>query len=698
MTRTLTSLCPACGAQVRFTSESTVIAVCEYCSSTLLRQGDAVANLGRMAELFEDHSPLQLGVKGQLEGVGFTVVGRLQYRHERGAWNEWWARLDDARSFWLSDDNGHYVLTRPVGDQQAPPFESLKPGQAVRVMGVDYTVASVSRARVVAGRGELPFIVGAGYDARVADLRSPGGGFATLDYSDFPTEANVNGSAAGLTGTTAAREPAGPASSLPPPGSLPGESAAASVQAAPLQAAPLQATPQRATPQRATFYVGRPVSLADLKAEGLRTTLERVVATEPFACPACGAAVQASLESTKSISCPACASVIDLSRGVGARLEFVRQTGRVKPTLAIGRTGRLEGKDWTVVGFQRCTGRVDDESFEWNEYLLHAPIEGFRFLVQDRGHWSVVTVSQRVPQLATTNWGRPKARLGGQDYQHFAEYESTVDYVEGEFYWAVRSGDRTRHDDYIAPPRGLSREATGDEVTWSEARYLTRAELLAAFPLKHPDVPLGVGALQPLGHQESPLPYLLLCLASLLVLGVLSAVFALAGSERVIVRDQPLVTGEQAGGEQLVDIGGWRSALLIVSSETRTPAAGYRLDVQVRDRAPASAPGEGRAVEFGGAVDVDADEAGTVGLKLPPGKYLVRVRGAGEPASLEAAGATYAMRVSTRIGSHPFWTGFLLLVVLNGVGVYATGKTEATRWADSVYGSPPPRFRASGSP
>ena len=51
MSRVLTSLCPACGAQVRFTGDSTVIAVCEHCSSTLLRKGQAVENLGRMAEL-----------------------------------------------------------------------------------------------------------------------------------------------------------------------------------------------------------------------------------------------------------------------------------------------------------------------------------------------------------------------------------------------------------------------------------------------------------------------------------------------------------------------------------------------------------------------------------------------------------------------------------------------------------------------
>ncbi len=64
MSRILTSLCPACGAQVRFTGDSTVIAVCEYCSSTLLRKGQALENLGRMAELFDqpDDTPPDLEI------------------------------------------------------------------------------------------------------------------------------------------------------------------------------------------------------------------------------------------------------------------------------------------------------------------------------------------------------------------------------------------------------------------------------------------------------------------------------------------------------------------------------------------------------------------------------------------------------------------------------------------------------------
>ena len=43
-----------------------------------------------MAELFDDHSPLQLGAGGRIALDGgepaFTLIGRLQYKSEAGVW------------------------------------------------------------------------------------------------------------------------------------------------------------------------------------------------------------------------------------------------------------------------------------------------------------------------------------------------------------------------------------------------------------------------------------------------------------------------------------------------------------------------------------------------------------------------------------------------------------------------------------
>jgi hypothetical protein len=52
--------CPGCGAPVEFRSAQSTHAVCSFCRSTVVRDGDTLARIGKMAELFDDHSPLQL--------------------------------------------------------------------------------------------------------------------------------------------------------------------------------------------------------------------------------------------------------------------------------------------------------------------------------------------------------------------------------------------------------------------------------------------------------------------------------------------------------------------------------------------------------------------------------------------------------------------------------------------------------------
>ena len=80
--------CPGCGAPVEFKSAQSSYAVCPYCQSTVVRNGEVLSRIGKMAELFDDHSPLQLMASGriQLDGkdVPFTLIGRLQYKGDAG--------------------------------------------------------------------------------------------------------------------------------------------------------------------------------------------------------------------------------------------------------------------------------------------------------------------------------------------------------------------------------------------------------------------------------------------------------------------------------------------------------------------------------------------------------------------------------------------------------------------------------------
>jgi len=182
----LTASCPSCGAPVVFKSASSIFAVCEYCQSTLVRHDTALEDIGKMAALAEDRSPLQLGAEGSYQGVHFALIGRIQIKYSQGYWNEWHLLFDDMRTGWLSEAGGEYVLTFAQQVQELlPKFAELKIGQRFVLASQPWTVSNIENAECVAGQGELPFKVGAGYPVSAVDLRN-GPNFATLDYSETP--------------------------------------------------------------------------------------------------------------------------------------------------------------------------------------------------------------------------------------------------------------------------------------------------------------------------------------------------------------------------------------------------------------------------------------------------------------------------------------------------------------------------------
>ena len=179
--------CPSCGAPVVFQSAASVMAVCGYCSSTLVRHDLDLENMGKMAQLQADGSPLQLRAEGRYRGASFTVVGRIQLRFAKGLWNEWHLLFDDRRSGWLGEAAGTYAVSFPVRVPEAiPKFEELHAGKAVVLNKQPYEVTDVEEADCIGGEGELPFSIGPGYSTPAADLAGPENQFATLDYSEDP--------------------------------------------------------------------------------------------------------------------------------------------------------------------------------------------------------------------------------------------------------------------------------------------------------------------------------------------------------------------------------------------------------------------------------------------------------------------------------------------------------------------------------
>lgn len=442
--RAYRALCPNCGGAVEFRSAASASAICSYCHSTLVREGEALRRIGSSAELFDDHSPLQLGVRGRHSGIGFALIGRLQLRSSgdapASAWNEWHALFDNGSTGWLSEDNGAHVLAfdidLPAGTLLPPPAQ-LRPTQPLTVAGQRWSVGSITTAHIGAAEGELPTPPAAG-DFDVVDLRSEDDRVASYD--------------------TSAGQPA-------------------------------------------HWSVGRPVRLADLSLSGLRdTTAERKLAGRSIECPSCGASLPLRLDTTRSVACSQCKAVIDVSQGVGAELGHYAQDNGQEPQLPLGSTGRLaladhsSGRDtpalpWQIVGYlERCDlptpGSDDDQTF-WREYLLWNRQEGFAFLVDAEDGWSWMRPITGTPKV---DRGGQRVLLDRVSYQRrWGPYAATTTYVLGEFYWQVVRGDRVMVSDYDGlgqeARRRLSQEMQGREVTWSAGTALDASEVADAFAI-----------------------------------------------------------------------------------------------------------------------------------------------------------------------------------------------------------------------
>jgi hypothetical protein len=417
--------CPGCGAPVAFRSAQSTHAVCAYCQSTVVRQGETLARIGKMAELFDDHSPLQLQASGIWNNKAFTLVGRLQYKYAEGAWTEWYAVLDDGSSAFLSEDNGAYVFSTPVEVQrELPAAESFRVGATTAINGQSFSVASNSPVALMSAQGELPRLPALGQPFAMVELRSQGAGtlgrneaVLSLDYSTQPP----------------------------------------------------------------SVAMGKPVVLDDLKLTGLKDESVKDEKGRQFSCPHCGAPVSVTLASSKTITCGSCSSIIDLSQGVGGELKHALQDEPVQPLIALGTVGKLQGLDWQVVGYQHRLGTDPsdtDEHFGWEEYLLYNRKRGFIFLVDSTEGWSVVKPTTGAPEMSS---GGQSASYLGSRYALKETYNAETSYVAGEFYWQVTRGQKTSNRDFVSGNSVLSLEQSPQEVTWSVGSKIDSDDVAKAF-------------------------------------------------------------------------------------------------------------------------------------------------------------------------------------------------------------------------
>jgi hypothetical protein len=640
-----TTNCPSCGAVISFQSAISILAVCAYCKSTLLRHDLELKNIGRMAELLPDPSPIQLGTEGIYRKSRFAVIGRIQLHYSQGTWNEWYLLFDNQRDGWLGETLGYYTVTfliRPP--EPLPSFPELRAGRSVTLKGRVFQVANIETARCIAGEGELPTQVEPGYDAPVVDLQAADNAFATLDYSETP---------------------------------------------------PL-------------VFVGEHARFDDLKLTRLREPMpagwepNTGIQAASFQCPGCGGPLTIRAKGrTETLACGACGSIIDITDENFRILSTFKARIKHEPPIPLGARGKLEEAEFEAIGYLRRCVTVEDIDYEWSETLLFHRERGFRWLVEYNGHWSLAQTLTE-PPLMTGYGARGRASHQGRTYRHFQTAKARVSYVLGEFYWRVKVGERCEIRDYIAPPFQLSLEFTDREAIWSRAEYIEPETIGAIFPLESPLPPrIGIGASQ-LSPYEALRPKFKrlrwLFLGTLLLGQIATVVFS--SDQRV--HQQTFFFGTDTMDKTLTSepfaLSG-RDANVVIHIDTNLDNNWLYLDLALIERDTGAHQAIGREIGYYQGVDEGerwsegdaSDEA--VLSEIPSGIYYLSVEGELPPSSPVV---TCTLTIFRDV---PSWSNFFLallgLLVVPSIFGWRARAFERARWAESDHG---PSGKGDASP
>jgi hypothetical protein len=461
----------------------------------LVRHGAQVDQIGKVAELQPDGSPLRVGSQGEHNGTGFELVGRIQLSFGDGFWNEWYLLYSNGETGWLGEAMGEYFINSQAkisGGLPGP--RDLAAGDGLSLAGEAYVATGSVTSSLVSFEGELPFIVENHDPFITVDLRSVSGKAATIDYSESP---------------------------------------------------PL-------------LFMGEYKPFPAFNFRGLRgpgedddtgsTSSVAAAGVSNFNCPSCGAAhtVNGGVRS-KVLVCEYCGSAVDISSpnlNIIWKEESMREEVQKGVTLPLGNSAKIDSNDFTLIGFVKKSVTYEGIKYPWVEYLLYNQFLGYRWLVESEGHFTFMEPMEKLPMRGSGPVTRPDEQaitFEGKTYRHFQTSNPKVDAVAGEFYWRIRKHEESTNFDYVCPPNMLSLESSSTGFVWSRGRYLTQDEVVSMFGLQKRLRPaVGVAPCQPNPHAESSRSNWRIFWAAIVLGFVLLVTGLLAGSGKKVWTSGPM--------------------------------------------------------------------------------------------------------------------------------------------------------------
>jgi hypothetical protein len=369
--------------------------------------------------LADTPSLIAIGDEGTLAGRPLQVLGRVQLDYGLGPWDEYYVSFDYGKDWgWLAYAQGRWYATSLVPDLAAPPREDIRVDGNYTLSIGTFAVAEARSAQIVSAEGELPGPIRAGSQRYYADAYGPKGAFATFDYDDATGPSSV--------------------------------------------------------------YSGWIFADAQLSVTKIGPRTTRKVRTSQLQCPNCGGEVPKLHEGrSERLGCPYCGAVSDIpTRTVVARQDKLLQT----PDIPIGNAGIFESVSYTCLAYLRRSTGSEGELYQWEEYLLFNPREGYRWLVKDPEtgwSWTSFVNPADINRLSLPE----RIQLANQTYVLRNSGVARVDYVLGEVYWKCSIGETVSVMDFAHGNEVISREYDNEEANYSHSRVVGWPKVAAAFGL-----------------------------------------------------------------------------------------------------------------------------------------------------------------------------------------------------------------------
>ena len=645
---TLVANCPACGGPVEFKSGQSIVVICSYCRSAVARTDRELKDLGKVAELVETGSPLDVGLRGKWKDVPFELTGRAQLGHEMGGrWDEWYATFSNGWLGWLAEAQGRFYLTfqYPIPEGvQLPAFDQLQLGQPVP--GLPWPkpliVAETGRATALGAKGEIPYLLTPGATYYYADLSGTDNAFGTLDYNESP---------------------------------------------------PL-------------VFLGQQVTLAELGITTTRTPEkeERRVGAAQLNCPNCAGPLELRApDRTERVTCPNCNSLLDVNQG---QLQFLKALEKpwFQPLIPLGSTGDVPEGKMTLIGAMARSVTIEGTQYFWSEYLLYNPQVGFRWLVHSDNHWNYVMA---VPPGEVVE-SEKSATYKGKHYKIFQDAPAKVEVVLGEFYWKVETGEQVRGRDFVSAPYMLSKEvstvyvsdpddatqtkrATG-EINWSLGTYIPVSQIEKTFSVTGLPRPSNVAPNQPYKHWWV-YKYWLLFIGIVLLAGFLALITSGSTkevfSQTVTLPPLPNADGTQVFFSNPFELAGRRNIKIIGESPVQNAWVYLEGDL-INDETGVV---QSFPIEISYYQGVEDGESWTEGgqrdsattSSMPGGRYILRLEGQWEKWQEPAV---VAVKIEQNV-THGF--NLILALIALSIGPIVMGiyhiSFERRRWSESMFSS-----------